>query len=101
MKVFLRNLLKIYTEIPVSLTNDEKEVLINQCFDLLTTDDMPVAIKVYSMDILFRLTADFPEIGFELYSILENSSSFGSAGFKSKAGKIMKALAGRGNKRVP
>lgn len=94
----LRNLLKIYSEIPVKLTDDEKSVLLSHCFDMLISDNMPVAIKVYSMDILFRLTGDFPEIGFELYSILENSISFGSAGYKSKAGKIMKALAGRGHK---
>ena len=91
----IRSLLKIYVEIPLKLSEKEKSILLNLCFDYLVSETMHVAIKVYSMDILFRLSAELPDIGFELYNILENNISFGSSGYKSKARKIMKALKNR------
>lgn len=88
----IRNLLKIYTEIPITFNEDEKSVLMNRCFEYLNSNEMPVAIQVYSMDVLFRLSSDYPEIGFAMYSILDSNIDSGSAGYRSKARKIMKAL---------
>ena len=89
----LRCILKIYAEVPMTFTTTEESVLTNLCFDYLTSQNAAIAIKVFSMEILYRLTSKIPEIGLELYYIIENQMPFASAGYKSKGQKIMKALA--------
>ncbi|MBN2482030.1 MAG: hypothetical protein JXB19_09840 [Bacteroidales bacterium] len=89
----IRNLLKIYAEIPLAFTPVEKSVLINLCFDFLISQTVPVAIKVYSMDILYKLAVNIPDIGIELNNIIENQLPFSSAGYKSKGEWILKKLA--------
>ncbi|MBN1159434.1 MAG: hypothetical protein JXA61_08635, partial [Bacteroidales bacterium] len=84
----MRNLLKIYAEIPLEYSENEKSILVNLCFDFLVSQTAPVAIKAYSMDILYRLAVEIPEIGIELYSIVEDQMPYSSAGFKSKGKQI-------------
>ena len=89
----IRSLLQIYAEIPLVYKQKEKSVLLNICFDLLVAQNTPVAIKVYSMEILYKLSCEIPDIGLELQNIIENQMPFSSAGFKSRGGKILKKLA--------
>lgn len=88
-----RNLLMIYAEMPLAYTAKEKPVLMNLCFDFLISQRAPVSIKVYSMEILYKMVAEMPDIGMELYSIIESQMPFSSAGFKSRGKKILKKLA--------
>jgi hypothetical protein len=92
-KSVLRNFLKIYAEVPVGLTNKSKSVLLNQCFDFLTSPDYPVAVKAYSIQILYNLSREIPEIGLELYNLLDDQLPASSPGYASRAKKIMKKLA--------
>jgi hypothetical protein len=87
----IRNFLKIYMEVPVKLTKRDKEHLLNACFDFLA-GDFSVGVKVYSMDILYALSDDFPEIRKELYFLVESQIEDASAGFKSRGSKILKKL---------
>lgn len=89
----VRNLLQIYSEIPISYTKTEQSVLVNMCFDYLGSQTAPVSIKVYSMEILFRISKKIPDIGIELYSLIESQMTFSSAGFKSRGQKILLRLA--------
>jgi hypothetical protein len=91
-KSVLRNFLKIYAEVPMKITNKGKLVLLNQCFDFLTLPDFPVAVKVFSMQILYNLSREMPEIGLELYNLLEDQLPFSSPGYASRAKRIMKKL---------
>jgi len=88
----LRNFLKIYAEIPVGLTKKGKSVLLNQCFDFLASPDYPVAIKAYSMQILYNLSLEIPEIKPELYYLIDDQLPFSSPGYASRAKKILKKL---------
>jgi len=91
----LRNMLKVFSETNVQLSEGNRSILINLCFDYLT-GNMPVAIKVYSMEIIYRFCTDYPEIMQELYAIIESQMDGGTAGFKSRGTKIMKLIAKRG-----
>lgn len=85
----IRNLLKIISEVPLKLTGREKSILVNLCFDYLVSGKFPVAIRVYSMQILFNLSENIPEIGDELARILEEQLPDETPGYRSRANKIL------------
>ena len=85
----LRNLLKIIAEVPLRLSGREKSILVNLCFDYLVSGKFPVAIRVYSMQILFNLSKEIPEIGDELARILEDQLPDETPGYRSRANKIL------------
>ena len=87
----IRNFLKILAEIPVTLKDRNKTVLLNLCFDYLS-GNYAIAIKVYSMQILFNLSLEIPEIGVELCHILEESLPDASPGYRSRGEKILRKL---------
>jgi hypothetical protein len=85
----MRNFLKTLAEVPVKLTKRDKSILLNQCFDYLVSNDYPVAVQVFSMQILYNLSGELPEIGEELYRILEEKIPDASAGYRSRARRII------------
>lgn len=68
------------------------EDCLNHCFKYLESGDEPVAIKVFSMTILYNLSNKIPEIKTELKMLIENQLPFSSAGYKSRGSKILKKL---------
>jgi len=85
----IRNLLKIISEVPLKLSHKDKSILVNLCFDYLVSGQYPVAIRVFSMQILFNLSRDFPEIGQELARILEEELPDETPGYRSRARRIL------------
>jgi hypothetical protein len=61
-------------------------------FGYLQNPSEAIAIKVFSMTILDNLTQKYPELKEELHFILEEQMPFQSAGFRSRAGKILKSV---------
>ena len=87
---YKRNLLRIlqYQKIP------EKQWghVADQCFNYLASFDEPVAIKVFSMTVLYNLTRDLPDLAKELRFLIEEQYPLGSAGFKARGRKILSQL---------
>ena len=75
-------------EIPENLHG----ILANICFQYLQNPSEAIAIKVFSMTIIHDFIKDYPELKEELRFILEEQMPFQSAGFRSRAGKILKSL---------
>jgi hypothetical protein len=67
-------------------------ILVDICFQYLQNPSEAIAIKVFSMTIIHNLTKEYPELKEELKFILEEQMPFQSAGFRSRAGKILKDL---------
>jgi hypothetical protein len=67
-------------------------ILVDICFKYLQNPSEAIAIKVFSMTILFNLTNYYPELKDELKFVLEEQFPFQSAGFRSRAGKILKQI---------
>jgi hypothetical protein len=63
----------------------------NCCFGFLTGSE-PIAIKVFAMTILANLAAQNRELKNEIIPIIEKQLPFGSAGFISRARKVLKQL---------
>lgn len=64
----------------------------DQLFSWLIDPKIKVAVKVYSMSALADLCKKYPELQSELRLILEEQFPDGSAGFKSRARKVLAQL---------
>jgi len=64
----------------------------NNCFALLESNKEPIAIKVFSMTVLANICEKEPDLGQELKLVIENQLPYGSAGFKSRAKKVLSKI---------
>lgn len=67
-------------------------ILINTCFDWLVSMHEAVAVKVYCMDVLYRISLTEPDLKKELADSIEWRINEGTAGFKNRGNKMMKKL---------
>ena len=73
------------------LTNSQKKAITNCCFNWLIGENK-VASKAHSMECLLWLGYDIDWVHPELISVLELNFGDGSAGYKSRARKVLNAL---------
>jgi 8-oxo-dGTP diphosphatase len=89
----LRSFLRI-----ISLTNPEKiesrqhGKLADFCFTMLNSGLSAIAVKAYSMEILFRLSLIYPEFANELSASIRIQMEDASAGITSRGRMIMRKL---------
>jgi hypothetical protein len=85
-----RHSLRMLSRSPLPV--DRPGELISICFEWLTTPSESVAVKVYCMEILYRVSLDEPGIRQELADSIEWRFREETPGFRSKASKILKKL---------
>jgi len=85
-----RNVMRLlqYVKIPDSLSGK----VADYCFTFLSSEAEPVAIRVFSMQVLANLCVPYPELKHELIPLIENMMPYGSAGIKSRGKKILIGL---------
>lgn len=85
-----RNTLRLlqFVEIPVRYHGK----VIDICFKYLQANKEPVAVKVFAMTVLGRLVKNLPELKRELRLIIEDQLPYASAGFLSRARRVIKEL---------
>jgi hypothetical protein len=67
-------------------------LLMNHCFDFLTSQIEPPAVKVHAMEILYRISCREPDMKRELADSIEWRIREESDGFRSRASRILKKL---------
>jgi hypothetical protein len=87
-----RSFLKILAELPVYIDEEELGKLTGTAFEFLSDHKQSVAIRVFSIDILVNIGKRYPDIKFELKTILESVIPEGSAGLRAKCRKTLKTL---------
>lgn len=88
-----RSFLKILTLTgSASLNETDRGQLAELCFSLLRTKESAIAVKAYSMDVLYEISQDYPDMVHELASVLSLIPDDGSAGIKSKSRSLLKKL---------
>jgi hypothetical protein len=85
-----RNTVRILAEFPIP-AHMEGEIT-EICFKFMNNPSEAIAIKVFSMTILERMVEKHPELKPELIYAIETGMEFGSAGFRSRGGKILARL---------
>lgn len=67
--------------------------LFDRCLSFLIDSKMPIAVKAFSMGILYNICKDFPELKAEVIPLIEQELSHTeSAGVRSRAKNILKKL---------
>lgn len=69
--------------------------VMNACFGFIEKPSTPVAIKSFSLTVLYRLSLLYPEIQPELKLIIEDRWDTETAAFRSRGKKILKTLANK------
>lgn len=77
-----------YHDLPESLLGEAADI----CFGLLQSAKEPVAVKVFSMTVLYNIVRRVPELKSELAYSIEEQMAYGSAGFVSRGKKVLHAL---------
>lgn len=85
-----RNILRIYGEIEIP--EDIEGDIYETCFNYLLDLKQSIAIRVFSMTVLGRISHKYPELQDELISVIEEFMPHGSAGFKARGRRILKQL---------
>lgn len=62
------------------------------CFNFLANPNEAVAVRIFSMSILYELCKKEPDLAGELKLIIEEFMPHGTAGFRSRGKKILKGL---------
>ena len=63
--------------------------LMDDCFRFVQSNDMPVAIKVFSLTVLQNLSKQYPDIKNEIKLLIEERWPLETAAFHSRARKIL------------
>lgn len=66
--------------------------LISSCFELLTDNNRPIAVKVFAMTIVYNHCEVYPELKRELKIVIEDLMSTNSPGIISRGSKILKRI---------
>jgi hypothetical protein len=85
-----RQTIRMLNRVPIP--EEKLGALINICFDWLISPSESVAVKVYSMDFLYRSSQTEPDLKHELADSIEWRIKEGTPGFQNKARKILKKL---------
>ena len=85
-----RNSLRMLTRYPIP--KDQQGLLLKICFDWLIAPAESVAVKVYAMEILYRLSQEEPDLKKELADSIEWRMQEETAGFRARGVKTLKKL---------
>ena len=85
-----RNILRALDKI--KLEADDLGLAADISFRLLNNTSETVAVRVFAMSILSKICIEEPELAMELITMLEYHVPHESAGFRSRANKIIKIL---------
>jgi hypothetical protein len=82
-----RNVLNVFEHIPIpeSLYDDLADI----CFEGLANPQQPIAVRCAAITILDVICHKIPELRPEFMDLLQLHYEHGSAGFKSRAGKVL------------
>jgi hypothetical protein len=86
----IRNSLRILEEIPIP-EKFHGEIL-NACFDFINEKHTAVAIKAFSLHVIFNLSKLYPEIRHELKLVIQEKIDFETAAFQSRGRKLLAQL---------
>lgn len=77
-----------------SVDRKQQGILADHCFKMLNSGFSAIAIKAYSMEIIYKLAIIYPELANELSSTISMLQGEGSAGILARGHIILKKLAG-------
>lgn len=83
----IRNIIRLLQDIEIPKKFHGR--IMTSCFNFITSETIPAAIKAFSLTVLNNLAKDYPEIRPELKLIIEERWENESPAFRSRARKII------------
>lgn len=85
-----RNIVKILSEIviPEHLQGQVLDI----CFNYLLSMQEAIAVKSFSMQVVFNISRNEPDLLRELAAVIEEQMPYGSAGYRSRGRNILRAI---------
>jgi len=77
-----------------AFSEGEHGLLADYCLSGLNSPDMAIAIKAYAMEILYRLTVLYPQLGNEVAASIRSVMEEGSPGITSKGKTVLRKITG-------
>ncbi|WP_430932756.1 hypothetical protein [Saccharicrinis sp. 156] len=65
---------------------------VNICFDMLTSQTIPVAVKVHAMQLVYNISTKFPELKPELKLVIQEQIPNNTVAFAARAKRLLKKL---------
>ncbi|PSR14337.1 MAG: hypothetical protein DA408_12875 [Bacteroidetes bacterium] len=91
-----RNIFKVIADAHIYLPEDLEGRLVQACFVVLAQPQTPVAVQVHAMGCLANRLLRYPDLAVELKAVLEEGMAYASAGYRSRAQKVLKQIARMG-----
>ena len=88
----IRNFLHVFDFFIDELTEEQLGILLRLCFDFIENISQTIAIRTYSLKLLYLISGRLPEIKPELISIIHLHLPEADPGFYSQATKILRKL---------
>lgn len=86
-----RNILRIYQDQPVP--EKHSAFMLDTCYAFLRNAAEPIAIRAFSITVLFNIAKHYTELLNELYAVLQSTAQFEEApALKSRSRNTMKAI---------
>ena len=86
----IRNSIRILEDLEIP--EEFRGALMNTCFNFIENPTTAIAIKAFSLTVLFNLSKQYPEIKHELRLIIEERWDTETAAFRARGKKILKAI---------
>ena len=87
-----RSLAKTFAERSFKMNEDTLGILADKCFNYFNNPTIEIALRAYSVEILYAISEIYPDLKMELISSIENQMPHSSAGIKSKGKRLLKKL---------
>jgi len=87
-----RSMAKMISEMDWGFDEETLGILAETCFKWVNDTNEEIAIKIYSQDILYRISNIYPELKNELILSLETQMPHSSVAIKSRSRKMLKKL---------
>jgi hypothetical protein len=91
-KSAMMSILKLFTFCPLPKDDELIGRLTSFCFDMMQSTTERPALRVYPMEILYRISNIEPIIKQELAMVISQLAEYGTAGFKAWSRKTLKRL---------
>lgn len=76
----------------MAIPEEVEGLAFEKAFDFLLNPANAVAIRVFAMTVCGNIALKYPELKQELIPVIEEQFPYGSAGFKSRAKRVLKSL---------
>ncbi len=76
----------------IDIPKSQQGLVANICFEFLSKPREPIAIRVFSMTVLFNIARDQQALRNELRIVIEDQMPYGSAAFVSRGKKVIQEL---------